>query len=165
MKKSTLLATALISGVIAVSTIANAGPAKGGHGKYSQMTEEQRTERMEKRLNRIAQKLGLSDEQKTQFSVLKQTSRNEMKPLRNEQRSIRQEIRSLDINAIDYQARLADAANRQGELKNQMIIARGNQRKLMASILTTDQLAKLKEIRSKRKGKHHKRKHRKQINS
>ena len=82
MKTQTLLATTVISGLLAFGTIAQAGPncgqKKGGHAKYSQMTEEQKSERMEKRLNRMASKLGLSDEQKTQIQTLKQNSRNEI---------------------------------------------------------------------------------------
>ena len=91
----------------------------------------------------------------------KQTQRNEIKPLRNEQRAIRKEIRQLDTNASDYQAKLADAANRQAEITRQMIIAKGTQKQQMATILTPEQLAKKNKMHSKRKGKFHKRMHRK----
>lgn len=164
MKTRTLLATTLISGLLAVGTIANAGPGfghKGGYGKYSQMTEAEKSEHMEKRLNRMAKKLGLSDEQKTQMRALKQNRRNEIRPLRNEQRAIRKEIRQLDPNASDYAAKLADAANRQAEITRQMIIAKGNQRQQMATILTPEQLAKKKEMRANRKARFHKKMHRK----
>jgi len=163
MKTKTILATTLISGLLAVGTIAHAGPGSGhkGHGKYSQMTEEQKSERMEKRLNRMAKKLGLSEDQKTQLRTLKQNRSNEYKPLRNEKRAISQEIRELDPNASDYAAKLADAANRQAEITRQMIIAKGNQRQQMAAILTPEQLAKKNEMHSKRKARYHKKMNRK----
>ncbi|MEH6456675.1 MAG: Spy/CpxP family protein refolding chaperone [Cocleimonas sp.] len=170
MKTQTLLtttfATTAIVGLLTFTNIANAGPncgGKGDHGKhgqkYSQMSDADRTERMEKRLNRMATKLGLTDTQKTQLQALKQNSRNEIKPLRNEQRALRKEIRQLDPNAGGYAANLADAANRQAELTRQMIIAKGNKRQQMASILTPEQLAKKKEMRMNRKARFHKRKH------
>ena len=167
MKKQTLLTTTLatsaIAGLLTFASVANAGPNCGGknkHGqKYSQMSDADKTERMEKRLNRMATKLGLTDAQKTQLQALKQNSQNEIKPLRNEQRAIRKEIRELDASASDYSTKLADAANRQAALTRQMIIAKGNKHQKMATILTPEQLAKQKEMRANRKGGSHKRKH------
>ena len=60
MKKQTLLTTTLatsaIAGLLTFASVANAGPNCGGknkHGqKYSQMSDAEKTERMEKRLNR-----------------------------------------------------------------------------------------------------------------
>jgi len=164
MKIKTLLVASLVTGLLSFGTVLHAGPdgEKDGYGKYSHMTEAEKAEKMEKRLNRMASKLGLSEEQKTQFRALKQNRRNELRPLRNEQRAIRKEIRELDPNASDYSTKLADAANRQAELTRQMIIAKANQRQQMATILTPEQLAKKKEMRKKRKSKHRKRKQEKQ---
>ncbi len=161
---TTTLATSAIAGLLTFASVAQAGPncgGKKGHAKYSQMSDADKTERMEKRLNRMATKLGLSNEQKTKVQALKQNSRNEIKPLRNEQRALRKEIRQLDPNANDYTAKLADAANRQAELTRQMIIAKGNKRQQMATILTPEQLAKKKEMRSNRKARFQKRMHKK----
>ncbi len=174
MKTRTLLATTIatttIAGLMTFASIAQAGPNcggkgnKGGHAKHSQMSDTDRAAHMEKRLTRMAAKLGLSDEQKTQVQALKLNSRNDIKPLRDEQRALRKEIRQLDPNATDYAAKLADAANRQAELTRQMIVAKGTKRQEMASILTPEQLAKHKEMRASRKGgkrggKRHHRKH------
>ena len=168
MKTQTLLATTIatttMAGLLTFASVAHAGPncsGKGGHAKHSQMSDADKAQRMEKRLNRMAAKLDLSDEQKTQVQALKQNSRNEIKPLRNEQRALRKELRQLDPKASDYSAKLADAANRQAELTRQMIVAKGTQRQQMASILTTEQLAKHKEMLSNRKARFQKRMHRK----
>lgn len=164
MKTKILLASTLLTSLIAFSSVSHADSEygnKGGHAKHSQMTEAKKSERMEKRLNRMATKLGLSDDQKTQLRALKQNRRNEIKPLRDEQRAIRKEIRQLNPNASDYEAKLAGAANRQAEITRQMIITKGSQRQQMAAILTPEQLAKKKAMQAKRKAKFHKKMHRK----
>ena len=165
---TTTIATSAIAGLLTFASVANAGPNcggknhnKGGHAKYGQMSDATKAERMQKRLDRMATKLGLSDEQKTKVQALKQNSRNEIKPLRNEQRALRKEIRQLDPSATDYAAKLADAANRQAELTRQMTIAKGTKRQQMANILTPEQLAKKKEMRANRKDGFGKRMHRK----
>ncbi len=161
------LATTAIASLLTLGSVAQAGPncggGKGGHAKYGEMSDATKAERMQKRMDRMATKLGLSEEQKTKVQALKTNSMNEIKPLREEQRALRTEIRNLDPTASDYTAKLADAANRQAELTRQMTVARGTQRQQMASILTTEQLAKQKELRASRKdgkrgGKRHHRK-------
>lgn len=171
MKTRTLLTTAFVTTAIAsLLTFAGTvqadqnGGGKGGYAKHGQMSDADKAERMEKRLNRMATKLGLSDEQKTQIQALKTNSKNVIKPLRDEMRTLREEIRTLDPKASDYAAKLADAANRQAELSRQMTVSKGTQRQQMASILTTEQLAKMTEMRANRKGgkrggKRHHRKH------
>ncbi len=171
MKTRTLLATTIatsaMAGLITFASVAQAGPncggkgGKSGYAKHGQMSDTDRAAHMEKRLTRMAAKLELSDEQKTQVQAFRQNSRNEIKPLRNEKRALRQEIRQLDPKAADYEEKLADAANRQAELTRQMIVAKGTQRMQMATILTPEQLAKHKEMRANRKGKFQKRMHRK----
>ena len=160
--KTTLASTA-IAGLLSFASVAQAGPNCGGfakHGqKYGQMSDAKKSERMQKRMDRMATKLGLTDEQKTQVQALKQNSRNEIKPLRNERRALRREIRQLDPNASDYASKLADAANRQAEITRQLIIVRGTKRQQMSTILTPEQLAKKKEMRANRKARFHKRKH------
>ena len=159
MKTQILLISTLITGLVAFNTVAFAGPDcddKSRYAKYNQMSEEEKSERVEKRLSRMATQLNLTDEQIDQLRILKQTRRNEIKPLRSEQRAIRKEIRQLNPNDNDYAAKLADAANRQSELVRQLIIAKGYQRLQMASILTPEQLDKKKLMRGKMHKKHYK---------
>ena len=161
MKKQTVLLTTVIIGLLSFSGVSQAEPSsghKGGHAKYSQMSDADKSARMQKRLDRMATKLGLSDAQKTQIQALKLNSRNDMKPLRDEKRAIRQEMKTLDTSAPDYSTRLADIANRKSEIARQMTIVKGNKRQQLEAILTPEQLAKMKTMRSKRKGSH-KRKH------
>ena len=171
MKRRTLLTTALtttaMAGLLTFANIASAGPNcggkgfnKGGQAKHGQMSDADRSERMEKRLNRMATKLGLSDEQKTKVQALRQNSRNEMKPLRDQQRDLRQKISELDPKDPKYTENLAELANLKAELTRQMTVAKGTKHQQMANILTPEQLAKKKEMRANRKGGFNKRKHR-----
>lgn len=168
MKRRTLLTTALASTAMAsfftFANVAQAGQncgdkgGKGGYAKHAQMSDASKTGHMQKRLDRMSTKLGLSDDQKTQLQALKLNNRNDIKPLRDEQRALRKVIRELDPSASDYANKLADSANQQAELTRQMIVAKGNQRQQMATILTPEQLAKKKEMRASHKGGNHKRK-------
>lgn len=153
MNKSKILVSTVMAGLLTFANVAHTSPegGKGGHAKHGQVTDAEKAERMEERLNHMATKLGLTDEQKAQVLALKQNSINEVLPLREEQRKIRTEIRELDVNASDYVAKLTDAANRKSEISRQMTIIKGTQRQKMASILTAEQLATQEEMKSKKK--------------
>ena len=161
-KRNFLIGTA-IAGILSLGSIAYAGPScKHGGGKHGEYSAEKRAEYMQKRLERMSSKLGLSDTQKTQVQELMQNHRNTLKPLHDEKRALRTEMKNLDLAATDYAAKLADIANRKAELVRQMTIVRGNKRQQMTQILTPEQLAKMQEMRSKHKGKSgHKRHHNK----
>lgn len=151
MKKKALIATSAIAGVLTFAAIAHAGPScnKERHGEH-------RAEFMQKRFDRMAEKLGLSAEQKTQLKALKENTKNEVKPLRTEKRELRKELRQLDPAAADYSAKLADIANRKAEIARQMTVIKGNKHQKIAQILTPEQLAKFKEMQSKHRGWKHK---------
>jgi len=148
----------MLAGALAVTTAAYAGPhcKKGGkHGKWS---AEDKAAFMEKRMERMASKLELTDEQKEGMKSLMENHRNAMKPLHDEKRAIRQEMMNLDPKADDYAAKLADIANRKAEISRQITIARGEKRQKMAQLLTPEQLAKKQEMRAehgKRRGMRH----------
>ena len=145
-----------IAGALALGTIAYAGPmCKHGGGKHGEYSAEKKVEYMQKRMERMSSKLGLTDNQKTQVQTLIQNHRNTMKPLRNEKRALRQEMKNLDPAATDYSAKLADVANRKAELVSQITLANGNKRQKMAQILTPEQRTKMQEMRANRKSRHH----------
>jgi len=151
----TLLITSTIAGLLTFTNISLASPGygKNGSSKYSQMTEAEKAEHMQKRLDRMASKLGLTEEQKAEIQELKQTGNNDLQPLFIEKKELEKEIRELDTSVIDYADKLADAANRQAELTRQLIIAKGNQRQRINSILTPEQLEMKNEMKKNRKGK------------
>ena len=79
--------------------------------------QSKKAEYMQKRLDRMASKLGLSETQKTQVQALMQNHRTTMKPLRDEKRAIREEMKALDPASEDYADKLAGIANRKGALR------------------------------------------------
>jgi Spy/CpxP family protein refolding chaperone len=164
-KRSLLIGTAL-AGILSLGSIAYAGPScKHGGGKHGEYSAEKKAEYMQKRLDRMSAKLGLSETQKTQVQALMQNHRNTMKPLRDEKRALRQEMKNLDPAATDYAEKLAGVANRKGALESQITLAKGNKRQQMAQILTPEQRAKMQEMRAKHKGmRGHKRHHGKHQN-
>ena len=149
-----------VAGIVALSGIAYAGPnCKHDGGKRGEYSAGQKAEYMQKRLDRMATRLGLSETQKTQVQVLMQNQRNVMKPLRDEKLAIREEMKALDPATEGYAAKLADLANRKGALETQITIANGNKRQQMAQILTPEQLTKMQEMRAKHKGGQHRKHH------
>lgn len=155
--KRRLFLGSAIAGALALGSIAYAGPNckhGGKHGKHGKYSQEQKAEYMQKRMERMSSKLGLSETQKTQVQSLMQNQRNLMKPLRDEKRGLRKEMKALDPTAADYPAKLAGIANREAELVRQMTIAKGNKRQQMAQILTPEQRAMKQQMRDKRKAKY-----------
>ncbi len=154
--------SSIVAGALAVGTMAHAGPMCKQGGKHGGKGGMDKSEFMQKRLDRMSTKLGLSDEQKTQVQELMQNQRNAMKPLRDEKRALDNEMRNLDVAASDYDAKVEDIANRKSAVVRQMTIARANKRKQMAGILTPEQQAAKKamhENRKSRRGHGHKRKY------
>ena len=97
INKRNFLIGSAVAGIVALSSIAYAGPScKHDGGKRGEYSAEQKAEYMQKRLDRMASKLGLSETQKTQVQALMQNHRTTMKPLRDEKRAIREEMKALD---------------------------------------------------------------------
>lgn len=146
-----------VASLFTLTNIAHAGPHCGGkyEGKRYSIDRGDSTQYIQKKLNRMSSKLGLSEDQKQQVQTLMQNHRNLIKPLRIEKRGLRKEMRTLDPSSTDYDSKLADIANRKAEIVRQMTIARGNKRQQMSQILTLEQQEKRKEIRAKRMKRRH----------
>ncbi len=155
---STIVLTTLLASTLVIGTSAYASPEGGKHFK-GKPSPELMQKKAQKRLDRMAKKLGLSDEQKQQVKALRENRRNSMKPLRQQRKSLRKQMALLDPKASDFDQNVAEIANTKAELTRSMTIARGESRKQMAQILTTEQLVKMKEIRGKRKAFRHGMKH------
>jgi len=153
---TTSFASAVLASTMVLGTAAYASPNGGKHcgGKHGggKHGGKPTVEMMQKRLDRMAYKLGLSDAQKQQLITLKENKRNNMKPLREQGRALSKQIAQLDPKASDYDQKLAGIANTKAELTRSKIIAKGEMRKQMANILTPEQQAKMKELRKNRKG-------------
>ena len=151
MNTKRLFLTSLIASTIAIGTAAYAAPHGGKHcgGKHGGKPS---AEMMQKRLDRMAEKLGLNDAQKQKVKALKENKRNSMKPLREQGKALREQMAQLDPRASDYDQKLAEIANTRAELTRSKTMTKGDIRKQMAQILTPEQQAKMKEMRKNRKG-------------
>ena len=146
--------SSMVAGALALGTMANADSMCKQGGKHGGNKGMDKSEFMQKRLDRMSTKLGLTDEQKTKVQEIIQNHRNVMKPLRDEKRAIRTEMMNLDTAAADYDAKVEDIANREAAIVRQSTIARASKRKEMAGILTPEQQAAKKAMHQNRKSRH-----------
>lgn len=116
---------------------------EGRHGKYEQM-EGKHTAR---RMDMMADKLALSDEQKTQMQELFQNQQGQMKDQRGAMREMHSALRDLDVNASDYDQQVAALVSKAQEQTAQMIQMRAQQKKALFAILTPEQQQKFMEMR------------------
>ncbi|TLS67203.1 periplasmic heavy metal sensor [Mariprofundus erugo] len=90
-------------------------------------------------MQRMADELKLTDQQRQQFDKIHNDSREEGKSMHEAMRMNHDAMRKLDPAASDYHKRLAALAEEKGELVKQMTIHRGEVRARMHAILTPEQ--------------------------
>ncbi len=115
---------------------------EGRHGKYEQMEGKQHM-----RMSKMADELGLSDEQKDQMQELMKNKRGQMKDQRGGMKSMHNALRDLDVNASDYDQQVATLVTQAQEKTAEMIQMRAQQKKAMFEILTPEQQEKYQEMR------------------
>ncbi|CAA6802148.1 MAG: Unknown protein, partial [uncultured Thiotrichaceae bacterium] len=113
----------------------------GGHGscKHGKKGGEYSEQRMEKKVTRMTEKLGLSAEQSEQMKAAMKSNHETVKGFREQMRTLHESMRSLNPDAADFDTQLGSLANQKGELVRQMTIAKGKKRQAMAKILTPEQ--------------------------
>jgi Spy/CpxP family protein refolding chaperone len=145
IKKTIATAVALALG----STLAFAGPGRGGHfgrhGKGGQAHFE-----------RLAQELGLTDAQKSQLKEQRQNFREANKARfethRDTVRQYREALRAGDTARADELKPVVDV--QRGEIEQ----LRAAQHRAFLSVLTSEQRAKLEALRAEREAKREQRK-------
>jgi len=106
-------------------------------------------------MKRMAEKLGLTDDQITQMQATREAQKVDGLALREEMKQLRQDMQSLD--ASDAAAVQALAAKK-GQLTEKMFIARNAAKLAFEAILTDEQKAKMDEMKAERKAKREARK-------
>lgn len=153
MTKS-LLVTSLLVCSVGLVTIASAkssgdGP---GYGRSSHHAGHGQCDHGKGRyLKRLARCLDVTDEQRAEFEAVMSKSRKQMAELRDEMRANRTQLRDLTRQAEFDEAAVRGMADRQGDLKAEMIVLRARQRSEIKALLTDEQIAQLDEMRE---GKH-----------
>lgn len=102
-------------------------------------------------VDRMAEKLKLSNDQRTQIESIINESKDQLTEFREKMQGNRKQLRALTQTATLNEADVRKIADAQGDLKADMIVLRVQQRAKINSILTEDQRAKLKEMRGKRR--------------
>lgn len=148
-----ILAAALIAGTIGVTAAVSAmpngpGPGcdRGGHSmKYGQHERGKGPN-----LERMAARLGLSDEQRVEIKTIIDGSLDEATDLREQMRANRDQLRELMQQGGFDEAAVRSIADKQGDLKADMIVLRARQRSEMQAVLTDGQRAKMAEMRERK---------------
>lgn len=151
MNKRRIFLSTLLAGSLAVSTMALAGSGefceKGAKGD--------KTEYMQKRLDRMSEKLGLSDDQKAQMKAVMENKTD----FKTQKEALRAEFKALDPTAATYEADLKTLAAKKAALVEQSTIERGMKRQQVAGILTAEQRTQMEEMKAKRGKRGHRRGH------
>ncbi len=120
---------------------------KGKHCKHKGMRGEYRLERM-------TEKLGLSEEQVSQIKVIQEKYAPQKQALRNKMHESRQQLRqAMHADAMD-EARINQLAEAMGSLKTEKILMKSKIHSEVSQVLTSEQRMKRKSMHQ-HKGKGH----------
>ncbi|MFQ5518997.1 MAG: Spy/CpxP family protein refolding chaperone, partial [Mariprofundus sp.] len=117
-----------------------------------------------KRLERMAEKLDLTDAQRQQLKQIHRSKRAEGMQIHDAMQDNREALLKLNPAESDYSNRVARLAGGQGDLVKQMIIHKSGVRAQVSAILTPAQRKKAAELKKNRRhgGKHGFRQHRRE---
>lgn len=91
----------------------------------------------------IADKLDLTEQQKTQIKQIYQMQEEKMRALRQEMRQIRHQLSNQGRDGTFNEPLVTELANRQAELTKQMIIEKERTKALVFAVLTPEQREKV----------------------
>ena len=107
-------------------------------------------EKNERRLAKLAHKLGLSDSQKIAFKALKEEEKTKMQSLKPAMDAFREQVKTLMLaDSFDEPAFIELQANNQ-DVFAQMALIKAKSKFAMKSVLTEEQLTKLRSMKHKR---------------
>lgn len=104
--------------------------------------------------DRMANKLGLSEEQQTQMNALWEEQREARQEMRGEMRDHKGGLKDLDPTADTYQADVQKLIEQTQAQVAERIQQRADMHAKMAEILTPEQMQQFQEMRGERGGKH-----------
>lgn len=149
----------LLAGGGFLATQALADRDHGRHGWEDRDHQEMKHDRGGNRYERLAEVLGLSDQQREQIRAIIKTSRETAEPLRQQLRENRQALREASEAASFDEAKIRSLATAGGNLQAELAIHRAQTRQQLRAQLTPEQQAlydKVKPLLAKRHdGKRH----------
>jgi len=108
---------------------------------------------MERRAERVAEKLDLSDSQRDQFKQIHEQGRGEGKTIHEAMQKNRDALHKLNPSAKGYSKQVAQLANEKAELVKQMVVHKSEVRAELHAMLTPQQREKMSQMKMERKGK------------
>lgn len=143
----------LATGALTVSAFAGNGPCGHHKSKMGYGMGGMGHRSPEAKLERMAQRLDLSDQQQEQIRAVFAKDGEKKAELRQKMMDNRTAVHSLDPRSPDYLTQHAELANTQAELMQQIMQLRASHKVEVAGVLTDDQYAEWQEMR-KKFGKH-----------
>jgi Spy/CpxP family protein refolding chaperone len=151
IKRITLIA---VLAMLAFSTAAWSNPHERGHGSRGDSMFGN-TMKMVHRLERAADKIGISDQQMDEIMAVVDESRQSVREVRRAMRDNRKAI-AESIHADNYDAdQVQKLADQHGQLASQMIVMGAQVRSQVHALLTEEQRQQIGEMKSRKKrGRH-----------
>lgn len=136
----------LVTAVAAMPYGDGPGCGRGGH----HMSQGRHFGGHSSKLERMADRLSVTDEQRTEIRAIADGSRQQMVELRDEMRANRVQLRELTRQTPLDEAAVRSIADKQGDLKAEMIVLRARQRSEVKAVLTDEQRAQMDEMRERK---------------
>lgn len=100
---------------------------------------------------KMAEKLNLSDEQKTQIKTILEDSKTRVQPLMESMRENHKAIENLGTDGTYNEAEVTRLANAQAEISKQLIIEKEKTKAAIFAVLTPEQRTQAAEMKSQMK--------------
>lgn len=144
-----LMAGALMATVVAA-------PAYACGGKHGEPSEGNRAERREHRQDRMAKRLGLSEDQQAQLKQIREAKREQFKANRETLKANREAMKAV-VDAKDFdEAAARKIAQEHAQLKADMMVQGAKTRHQMRQVLTEEQQQKWDDMKVAMHAKHSK---------
>jgi protein CpxP len=101
-------------------------------------------------VERMADRLDLTDDQRAKVEAIVDESRQQMSDLRDKMQANREQLRQLTQQSPFNETAVRNVADTQGDLKADMIVLRTQQHAEINAVLTDEQRAQWEEMRGKR---------------
>ena len=134
----------------AIAILAIVVLALGGIFIFAQKGKRERMNGMNfggRGFERIAEKLNLTDEQKTQVKTILEDSKTRVKPLMESMREIRKQAENLGTDGVFNEEQVNQIANSQSETMKQLFIEKEKAKAQIFAVLTPEQRAEAAKMK------------------
>ncbi|MBC7908902.1 MAG: Spy/CpxP family protein refolding chaperone [Pyrinomonadaceae bacterium] len=141
----------------AVFALARTGDPTGLDNIAAQAVSKEGHPFIRRMMNRIADRLDLSEEQRQQVKTILENERPTVEPLVRSLIATKQELREATSNGKFNEEQVRALADRQGQTMSQLIVEKERVKAQIYNILTPEQRAEAEKMRSRFEAKIHER--------